>query len=63
MKLLKDDDATVPSVNKPSVATKQKEIDQSETCGLNCCNECHKNLTVKISYFSDMDMCELCCQH
>ena len=34
-------------INKPSASTKQKETDQSEACGFNYCNKCHKNLIVK----------------
>ena len=55
-----DDDATVPSGNIPSAAVKEKKINQSKDCVLNCRNECHKNLTVGISYFSDVDVCEEC---
>ena len=57
--LTEGDDATVPSLNKPSVAAtfKEKETNQSEAC---CLNEGHKNLTVGISYFSDVVMCEEC---
>ena len=35
--MLTEDDAIVPSVNKPSAAaTNEKETNQSEACGLNC---------------------------
>ena len=56
-----DGDAIVPSFSKPSaVLAKEKETNQSEACGLNCRNECHKKLTIGIAYFSNIDICEEC---
>ena len=50
-------DAIVPSVNKPFV-TKEKKVPQNEICGLQCSNDCHKKLTVGVSYF--VNICEEC---
>lgn len=44
-------------VNKPSAVTKDKAKIKSKACGLNCYNECDKNLN---SYFNNIDMCEDC---
>ena len=55
-----DGDAIVPSFNKLSTVAKEKKTNQSETCGLNCRNECHKRLTIGIAYFSDIGMCDEC---
>ena len=69
--MLTEDDAIVPSVNKPSAAaTNEKETNQSEACGLNChimsvtkIDCCEFHISVVLTCVANIEhdlMCEEC---